>query len=136
MIFGYGKSSATILIPNSDQFILTTFHYFHLIFLLRITFLRKWFLVDTVKSDSQIKVQDRIPVNQKALQKWEVDKLLGQNPVNLFWIFFNQSLVLFISGIVVFTMTSNFLQTGNITQNLPKTTYQIIESKYWTKEEE
>lgn len=127
MIFGYGKSSNNITIPsNSDQFILTTFHYFHLIFLLRVTFSRKWFLVETAKSEGEVKTQDKIIVSQKPLEKWEVMQLLGQNPVKLFWRFFNQSLIWFVLAIFIWTLSSNFLATGNPTKSPTRTVSQIM----------
>jgi hypothetical protein len=136
MFFGYGKSSSRIEIPgSSDQFILTTFAYFHLIFLLRITFARKWFLVETAKSD-QVKIGDKIIISQKPLQKWEVDNLLHGNPVNVFWRLFNQSLVWLILGILVVTASTNFLATGSVIKAPARTISQIIESKYWDEEEE
>ena len=136
MFFGYGKSSSRIEIPgSSDQFILTTFAYFHLIFLLRITFARKWVLVETAKSD-QVKIGDKIIISQKPLQKWEVDNLLHGNPVNVFWRLFNQSLVWLILGILVVTASTNFLATGSVIKAPARTISQIIESKYWDEEEE
>ena len=136
MFFGYGKSSSRIEIPgSSDQFILTTFAYFHLIFLLRITFARKWFLVETAKSD-QVKIGDKIIISQKPLQKWEVDNLLHGNPVNVFWRLFNQSLVWLLLGILVVTASTNFLATGSVIKASARTISQIIESKYWDEEEE
>ncbi len=92
--------------------------------------------METAKSEGKIKPEDKIAVNQKSIQKWEVDKLLGHNPVNLVWRFFNQSLLWFILAILIFTAISNFSQTGSIAQAPPKTIPQILESKYWSPEEE
>ena len=106
-----------------------------MIFLLRITFARKWFLVETAKSD-QVKIGDKIIISQKPLQKWEVDNLLHGNPVNVFWRLFNQSLVWLILGILVVTASTNFLATGSVIKAPARTISQIIESKYWDEEEE
>jgi hypothetical protein len=132
-VFGWGKSSKSIAIPNnSTQSIITTFAYFHIVFLLRLTFAREWHLV----SKSDPKSDGETTITQKRLTKTEVNNLLGKNPVNLFWIIFNQSLLWFILGSLLLSGFTNFVGTGNIMTAPPKTVAEIIDSKYWTPEEE
>jgi hypothetical protein len=134
MIFGWGKSSSTIAIPdNATQTILTTFAYFHLAFLLRVTFAREWYLVSSTPSTNE---DGSININQKKLDRSEVNELLGTNPVNVFWWLFNQSLIWFIVAIIVAGGVSNFSRTGNPVNTPNKTVTEIIKSKYWTPEEE
>jgi hypothetical protein len=134
MIFGWGKSSSTIAIPdNSTQTILTTFAYFHLAFVLRVTFARKWYLVTGTSSANE---DGSININQKKLTRSEVNELLGNNPVNVFWWLFNQSLIWFIIGSIIATGITNFTRTGNPVKIPNKTVAEIIKSKYWTPEEE
>jgi hypothetical protein len=134
MIFGWGKSSSTIAIPdNATQTILTTFAYFHLAFVLRVTFAREWYLVTGTSSANE---DGSININQKKLTRSEVNELLGNNPVNIFWWMFNQSLIWFIVAAIVSSGVTNFTRTGNPTTTSNRTVTEIIKSKYWTPEEE
>jgi hypothetical protein len=134
MIFGWGKSSSTIAIPNNTtQTILTTFAYFHLIFLLRVTFAREWYLVTGTLSENK---DGSVNINQKKLTQSEVNELVGKSPVNPLWWLFNQSLIWFIIGIIALSGLSNFTRIGNPAVSPTKTTTEIIQSKYWTPEEE
>jgi hypothetical protein len=133
MILGWGSSSTTIAIPNNTtQSIVTTFSYFHLIFILRLTFNRRWLLVENKTLDNS----GTVTTTQKPLTKAEVDKILGNNPVNIFWSIFNQSLLWFILASILFAGFGNFSRTWNPTVAPNKTVAEIIKSKYWNAAEE
>jgi hypothetical protein len=132
-IFGWGKSSTEIAIPNnSTQSIISTFAYFHIGFILRLTFARQWYLV----SKSDPKSDGETTITQKRITKTEVNNLLGKNPVNLFWIIFNQSLLWLILGALVVSGFGNLIKTGNPTVAPTKTVTEIINSEYWTTQEQ
>jgi hypothetical protein len=133
MFFGWGKSSTNLPIPNNPlQTITTTFAYFHIAFLLRLTFARKWF----ANSSQEANEDGSITSNQKEITKKEVDQLIGKNPVNLLWWLFNQSLLWLVLSSIVFGGITNITRTGNIMTPPTKTVVEIIDSKYWTPEEE
>jgi hypothetical protein len=86
MIFGWGN--------GSSQFVKSTFWYFHIMLILRITLHRKWILVIKNKEN---------PDAQAVVEKSKVIELLGYDPVNVFWLIFNQSLVWFVVGSILWS---------------------------------
>jgi hypothetical protein len=95
MIFGWGNGVSTFAIPKDEsQYIKTTFWYFHIMLILRITLNRKWILV----------IKNKETANAEAvISKEKVDQLMGYDPVNIFWCIFNQSLVVFILGSMIWS---------------------------------
>jgi hypothetical protein len=95
IIFGWGKDSTVIdtPVPNTtNQAVLTTYSYFHIFWLLRTTFARRWFLV-TVNEEGFTK--------QESRTKSQVNELLGTNPIKFQWFLFNQSLLTTIALLLI-----------------------------------
>jgi hypothetical protein len=133
MIFGWGSGSTQLPVPNDlNKVIITTFGYIHIAFLLRLTFNRKWFLAENQKIDES----GAITLSQKPLTKQEVDDIYGKNPINPFWIFFNQSFVWIILVFVLAGGIMNYARTGNPLTTPPRTVAEIMASRSWTQQEE
>jgi len=134
MLIGWGSSSKEIssLPDEPKQHVVTTFSYFHIAFLLRVTFARKWFLHEV----EEIEDSEKVSFTSQPVSFKEVKNLLGKNPVNIFWWLFNQSLIVLIISSILFGLAVNLVQTGNPIKSQPKTVSQILTSKYWTSQEE
>jgi hypothetical protein len=106
IIFGWGSKSKQIKIPdNKEQFIITTFGYFHIAWIWRITTNRQWYLINRSTDD-----KGQTITSEKFLTIDEVKQILGKDPTNLFWTIFNQSLLLTLVPLVIFTLVSGFFR--------------------------
>jgi hypothetical protein len=98
MIFGFGRGSNNFRVPETNQIILTTFIYFHILFLFRLTFGRKWFLVENIK----LQDKDQISITQKPISLYKVNEILNKKLVHFGWVIINQSLIWLIVFIIIF----------------------------------
>jgi hypothetical protein len=112
IIFGWGSNKKEIKIPdNKEQIIITTFSYFHIAWIWRVTFNRQWFLISRT-----INEKGESTTFEKVLSKYDAKQILSKDPTNLFWFIFNQSLIWFCIPVLIFSFVSGFFRPPQLSK--------------------
>jgi hypothetical protein len=126
-IFGWGNSFKDFEVPNTNQIITTTYKYFHIWWLLRITFSRQFIL-----SSHSTNQNGEVTTVSKPITRKEIKTLIGNDLVKPWWFIFNQSLSIMIIGLVMLVGISLAMPR----KEEPLTVNKVLNSSVWTKTEQ
>jgi hypothetical protein len=100
-IYGWGTSFKDFEVPNTNQYITTTYNYFHIWWLLRLTFNRRFFLNKATQNEN-----GEVTITTKPITKDEIKTLLGTDIIKPWWFIFNQSLSFVLIPLLILTVIS------------------------------
>jgi hypothetical protein len=130
-IFGFGNKNTIFPIPNSKtnegSAVQSTINYFHIWWLLRVTFGRKWSIINITKNPDGSE-----NTNEKKVSYKEAVEAYGGNIVKPWWFIFNQSIISFL---VLLTLIIG-IAIANPAPIKPLNAQTINSTNVWTTKEE
>jgi hypothetical protein len=131
-IFGWGKGSKLFPITGStESAVLTTFGYFHIWWLLRLTFNRKWLKVTVLDNG-----EGYTRLEEKNLTYSEAVEVAGYKIIKPWWVVANQSLAAALAVLIIMVSVVGAIATIYPPKVEAMNVTKILNSSTWSPAEE